>query len=171
MEKEIIIKPSFDIKSTFKASLFVGIGNINKYLLYFAFMVLLYAISYFETDKKLKKITIGWFPFILIFPMLIIFTIYAHYKNSKSQIEKNPRIKEDITFILTEDFFQEKGESFDLKHYWKNLYQIVEKKDIFLIYTLKNKALLIKKSDLIDNQYQEIKELFNSLNIKKSLIN
>ncbi|WP_396155960.1 YcxB family protein [Flavobacterium sp.] len=44
-----------------------------------------------------------------------------------------------------------------------------ETKKWFLIYQKKNTALPIIKTDLKDNQYNEIKELFNSINIKKSL--
>jgi hypothetical protein len=39
----------------------------------------------------------------------------------------------------------------------------------FLIYIDKKHAKVIRKADLKDNQYNELKELFSSLPIKKSL--
>jgi len=56
-----------------------------------------------------------------------------------------------------------------MKYFWKDIFKIVEKNDWFLIYITKNMAKVIRKADLKDNQYKELKELFGSLNIKKSL--
>lgn len=36
-----------------------------------------------------------------------------------------------------------------------------------MIFIAKNKALVIKKNDLKNNQYNELNELFKSLNLKK----
>ena len=52
---------------------------------------------------------------------------------------------------------------------YPQLKKVVEKKEWFLIYIEKNTAKVIRKADIKDNQYNELKELFNSLNIKKSL--
>ena len=56
-----------------------------------------------------------------------------------------------------------------MKYFWKDIFKIEEKNDWFLIYITKDMAKVIRKADLKDNQYNELKELFNSLNIKKSL--
>ena len=70
---------------------------------------------------------------------------------------------EQITYI--ENYIK----SFDIKYFWKDIVKLEEKNDLFLIYVKKNQAKFIKKSDLKNNQYNELKALFNSLNIKKSL--
>jgi len=72
-----------------------------------------------------------------------------------------------ITFN-TKSYIQE-GETFKIENFWNETYQIKETKKWFLIYQKKNTALPIIKTDLKDNQYNEIKELFNSLNINKNL--
>lgn len=64
---------------------------------------------------------------------------------------------------------EEVGDSFNMKFFWKDLKKITEKKDWFLIYLEKNSAKVLNKSDLKNNQYNELKQLFNSIDIKKSL--
>jgi hypothetical protein len=49
------------------------------------------------------------------------------------------------------------------------MYQIKETKSWLLIYVQKNSAFPIIKSELKNNEYNELKELFNSIDIKKSL--
>jgi len=51
---------------------------------------------------------------------------------------------------------------------WKESFQIKETDKWFLLYLNKTSALPIIKEDLKDNQYNELKQLFNSLDIKKS---
>jgi hypothetical protein len=165
MEKEIIIKPSFDAKSTFKATMYI-LGK-KSYVIYFTIIFGALLINLYNADFKSNWIE--WLPFPIIFPLVIIFSVYKLYSASKKQLKENPRLKEEIFYSINADYFQEKGETFEVKHFWKNLFKIVEKKEMFLIYTLKNRAMLIKKSDLKENQYNELKELFNSIDIKKSL--
>ena len=107
---------------------------------------------------------------ILVIPLFLSFFIFSIFRKTKKSILENPRLKENIIYIINNKSFQEKGDSFDLKYFWENIKKIVEEKDFFLIYVAKNNAIVIKKTDLKDNQYIELKELFNSLNIKKKLI-
>ncbi len=166
MEKEIIIEPKFDVKTTFKATLLVFFSSKN--FLYILFIMILFTFSFFgknifeETNffSILQPII-----FILFFLSILTFSIY---RNSKKQIINNSRLEENIVYVLNNEYFQEKGESFEVKHFWKNVIKVVEKKEFFLIYVTKNKANFIKKSDLKDNQYNELKELLSSINIKKS---
>lgn len=64
---------------------------------------------------------------------------------------------------------EEIGDTFNIKFFWKDLKKITEKSNSFYIYTEKNTAKVLLKSDLKDNQYNELKQLFNSIDIKKSL--
>ncbi|BCY28285.1 YcxB family protein [Flavobacterium okayamense] len=164
MNQDIIVTPTFDIKSTFKASLLVF---KNQKIALYGIAILLFLILNFYLKDALDLINL-WVP-LLVFILFISFTIYSIYKTSKRQIQENPRLKEKIIYILNEDYFQEKGETFEVKHFWKDIFKVVEKNEFFLIYTYKNRANFIKKSDLRNNQLNDLKELFNSLNIKKSL--
>ncbi len=168
MEKEVIIKPSFDVKSTFNASLLVLMSTkLKLYSLFLLTIILINLFSNFALEEKTDIISII-IPF-LIFPTIILLSVFFIYRSTKKQIEENPRLKENIVYILNNEYFQEKGDSFEIKHFWKNIIKVVEKKDFFLIYIAKNKANFIRKSDLKNTQYDELKELLSSLNIKKSL--
>ncbi len=167
MVKEIIIKPSFDVNSTIKVTLHVLFGDNKSKIIFFLilFGVSSNIISNIILNKK-QEIDIYSFLMVIFFLTSIIF---FSYRGIKKKLLSNPRLKENIFYILNNEYFQEKGDSFEIKHYWKNIVKVVEKKDFFLIYIAKNAALFIRKIDLKENQYDELKELFNSLDIKKSL--
>jgi mRNA-degrading endonuclease YafQ of YafQ-DinJ toxin-antitoxin module len=165
MNNDIVIKPSFEAKSNFKATLYLY-GTTKRLFLYVSILFIIVSVQYFTGQIKDTFIIVS---FIISFLLVFSYSIFIIYKNQKKQLIENPRLKENIFYIVNNEYFQEKGDSFEVKHFWKNLFQIVEKKDMFLIYTIKNRAILIKKSDLKENQYTELKELFNSINIKKSL--
>lgn len=164
MEDPIVIKPSFDAKSIFKATLLV-FGN-SRIAIYF---IVFFAILTINTFTNASEDKYFWVPMAIVFPLVILWFLYRIYISSKKQLTENPRLKEDISHTFTADFFQEKGESFDVKYFWKDIAKLVEKQDFFLIYLKKNQAKIVKKSDLKDNQYNELKALFSSLNIKKRL--
>jgi len=168
MEKEVIIKPTFDVKSTFNATLLVLMSTkLKLYSLFLLAIISINLFSNFALEEKIDIISIIT-PF-LIFPTIILLSVFFIYRSTKKQIEENPRLKENIVYILNNEYFQEKGDSFEIKHFWKNIIKVVEKKEYFLIYVAKNKANFIRKSDLKNTQYDELKELLSSLNIKKSL--
>jgi energy-coupling factor transporter transmembrane protein EcfT len=167
MEVEIVIRPKFDVKTTFKATMLVFFSSKN--FLYILFILFLLTLSFFGKNifEEANFFSILQ-PIFLILCFLSILT-YSFYRNSKKQIIDNYRLEENIVYILNNEYFQEKGDSFEIKHFWKNIIKVVEKKEFFFIYVAKNKAIFIRKTDLKDNQYNELKGLLSSLNIKKSL--
>jgi len=171
MEKCIIIKPTFDTKSLYKANLYFLINSKLKYFLFILLIILSYNFFKDSIYKKNDIISIVLVLLIAIFSILMVLIVYflGVYRLSRKQILENPRLKENIVYILNDEFFQEKGESYEIKHFWKNINKVVEKKELFFIYINKNRANFIKKTDLKNEQYDELKQLFNSLNIKKSL--
>lgn len=169
MEKEIIVKPTFDVKSFFKATLSVLFGPLKFFPIIIVLSLILTIVLYFSSDIFSDEDIFSILKPILFLILFSFFFVFYIYKISKKQITENPRLKENIIYILNEEYFQEKGETFEVKHFWNNIYKVIEKKEFFLIYTHKNKANYIKKSDLKDNQYNDIKGLFNSLSIKKKL--
>ena len=103
-------------------------------------------------------ITLIGFVFYFSIISIIRKNILANKKNNEFQ---------KITF--NDKSYIQEGETFKIVNFWSETFQIKETKEWFLIYPKKNSALPIIKSDLKDNQYQELKALFNSLTIKKSL--
>ena len=171
MEKEITVKPSFNIRSTMKASFYILFKP--WYLFFFPFLLLIgifnFLDSYLNVFNNYDKPNEDFPTFGIVIILVPLFICFSIYKSTKKQINENPRLKEDIFYIFNNEFLQEKGDTFEVKHFWKNLTKIVEKKDMFLFYTTKNRALLLQRADLNDNQYNELKQLFNSIDIKKSL--
>jgi len=171
MEKEIIVKPSFNITSSMKATFYILIKP--WYIFFFSFLLLAgtfnFLDSYLNVFNHYDKPTDDFPTFGLVVIILPLFTYFSICKAIKKQINENPRVKEDISYIFNNEYLQEKGETFEVKHFWKNLIKIVEKKDMFLFYTTKNRAILLQRADLKENQYKELKQLFNSIDINKSL--
>jgi len=171
MDKEITLKPSFNIKSSMKGTYYVLLKPLHIFIFSFLLAAAIFSLSdYFFNILDSTNKTNHDFPFFGLIIISLPFFIYLlTYKAVKKQINNNPRIKEDITYIFNIEYFQEKGETFEVKHFWKNILKIVEKKDMFLFYIGKNSAMILQKTDLKDNQYNELKQLFNSIDIKKSL--
>lgn len=171
MEKEIVIKPKYELKEYFKVSLYVTLRHP-------AYIVLM-AIFGIMTLSVLAILTLGILGgisnfFSLFDPVYIVFIIwpvlivYFTYIKTKKALE-SPRLKENITIKYTNNFFQETGETFDIKYNWKDIKKIIETKKWFLIYIQSNQAKVIVKKDLNKHEYNDLKELFKSLTIKKSL--
>ena len=169
MEKKIIVKPSFVFKDYFKAYLYLQSRKTSFIIVSIAIsiIIILNLINFYLNDISAEEIFSSSFIFILFFPILIIFSVYRYTK----KILSNPKLEENITIHFNKDYIEDVGESFNMKYYWKDLKKITEKSDWFLIYVEKNFAKIIRKADLKENQYNELKELFNSIDIKKSLKN
>ncbi len=169
MEKEIIIKPSFNISSTLKGTFYI----LYKpwYIFFYPFLLLVGTLNFLDYFFNISHNyeTMDFPPFSVVIILVPFFIYFSIKKKLKKQLNENPRLKEDISYIFNNEYFQEKGESFETKHFWKNLFKIVEKKDMFLFYTNKNTAIILQRVDIKDNQYNELKQLFNSIDIKKSL--
>jgi len=167
MDKEIIVKPHFVFKDYFRANLFLA---VNKPFFYIIFPLTVFFLSfdvYYMIQGSKSFIELLYFPdaiFILL-PIIIVFTVFKQTKARLSYV----KLKENIFIKFNNEYLEDVGESFNMKYFWKDIFKIVEKKDWFLIYIDKKCAKIIRKADLKDNQYNEVKELFSSLNIKKSL--
>ncbi len=178
MEKEIVIKPIFEFNVVFSANKYLWYSRMsNKILIifisFFLFIFILLTLFslIFSTKTELNEsynLLINSGPTSLVIFLIPIFHYAIVYNNSKKLIN-NYRLSENIELIFNKDFFEEKGDTFDIKYYWDKLYKIKERKSYFLIYQNKNLANIIPKTNITNNQYNELKKLFNSLNIKKSL--
>ena len=114
--------------------------NTQDGIIQFGLVTIILLVLYFSTISSIKK------------------NILANKKNTEFQ-----------TITFSQKSYLQEGETFRVENFWNEMYQIKETKSWFLIYQKKNMAFPIIKAELKDNQYNELKELFNSLNIKKSL--
>lgn len=173
MTKEIIIKPYFEFKTVFSAMKSIWISKAsNKILLIillFFTLSLISSLFIFSGAELIELVnSIKNNPISLLFFAIPFLSYLSIYLNAKNQLN-NYRLKENIEFIFNKDYFKEKGETFDINHFWDKLYKIKEHKDYFLIYQTKVRANIIPKKNITSDQYNELKELFNSIDIKKSL--
>jgi YcxB-like protein len=167
MEKEIIIKPSFAFKDYFKVYLYLYFNRLPfKILLVLISSIISFNVYLLISEQiPLKEIFTSSFIIILVSPIIMIFVVYRYTK----KILSNKKLKENISIHFNENYIEDIGESFNVKYFWEDIKKIVEKKKWFLIYVDQSASKVIRKSDLKDNQYNELKQLFNSLDIKKKL--
>ncbi len=171
MEKEIIIeyKPNADTLTKVSKYLLFRMRFV-KFIIFIFFFVLLQniALSATQSVTNIKWDFLDLLPFamvILVWITIYFLTIYSIKKN----ILKNKKNLESQKITITKDSFTQEAESFKIENFWKESFQIKETKDWFLIYLNKTSALPIIKEDLKENQYNELKQFFNSIDIKKSL--
>ncbi|MEO8240118.1 MAG: YcxB family protein [Flavobacterium sp.] len=171
MEKEIVIeyKPNIDT-----------LVKVSKYLLFrlpfikFIPIIIIFVLvqNYFSSFSKSEKIKSFDIIDLLPFAIIIITWAYVYFRTlstMKKNILKNKKNLEIQKLTFKKDSFIQEGESFKIESFWKESFQIKETNDWLLIYLNKNSALPIIKADLKENQYSELKQLFNSIDIKKSL--
>ena len=169
MSKEIKIEYQPNINNLIKVSKYI-LMNL-PFVKYFApiFIVLFLfsnILNAVNEDQSMFKNGILQFGIIIIIYTFIYFRIISSVKKNILSNKKNNEFQA-ITF--SENSYLQEGETFKIENFWSEIYQIKETKSWFLIYQKKNAAFPIIKEDLKDNQYNELKELFYSLNIKKSL--
>ncbi|MFH6950977.1 YcxB family protein [Flavobacterium sp. FlaQc-51] len=141
-----------------------------KFIVFIFFFVLIQniALSATQSVTKIKWDFFDLLPLLMVVLVWIIVYFLIMY-SIKKNILKNKKNLEPQKITFTKDFFIQEGQSFKIENLWKECFQIKETKDWFLIYLNKNSALPIIKENLKDNQYNELKQLFNSIAIKKSL--
>lgn len=106
MEKEIIVKPSFNIRSSTKGTFYILFKP--WYVFFYSFLLLTGSIGFLDyylnifpnNDKPNDFPTFG-----LVIILLPLFLYFSIYRTIKKQINENPRLKEDISYIFNNDFF------------------------------------------------------------------
>lgn len=161
MEKEIVIKPNFASKDYYKIDRYL---LLNRPFLWICTIAMFFSVL---TNLLTGNVDFG-LKGALFYLVAVGFLFYVTHRNTKKKLQ-NFRLKEEIYYKVTAECMEDVGESFNTKYFWKNIIKIVEKKEWFLIYITKNCAKVIRKDDLKDNQYNELKQLFNLLNVQKSL--
>ncbi|MFC6096944.1 hypothetical protein ACFPVY_09840 [Flavobacterium qiangtangense] len=175
MEKEIIIvyKPTLESLTRVSKHLLYSLPFI-KFMPFFVLIVILFnrfpQIMGLENNlenqnNEILEITLA----LLILSIVWGFIYFKTLSTMKKNILSNKRNLETQNIILSNKSYIQEGETFKVENFWSETYQIRETKLWFLIYPNKFSAFPIIKSNLEDNQYQELKTLFNSLDIKKKL--
>jgi len=171
MEKEIKINYQPNIDNLMKVSKYLLLRLPFVKFILFGIIVLFITNNLpglYNSKTEEKNFFKDIFPYIII-ASVWVFIIFRSISLSKENLYKNKRNFEYQKITFNKNSYIQEGETFKIENFWSETYQIKETKSWFLIYPKKNSALPIVKADLKDNQYNELKELFGSLNIKKSL--
>ena len=174
MNKEIIIKPKFVVKDYFQVNLGLYAKIPVVWILPIVLVYLLVIKDYLEmqSDNYIARPSDDLFPYLQIGVLLVVLAlmIYFIYYSTKRMLTKNPRLNENLQYILNSEFISEKGETFEMKHFWKDVYKIEEKERWYLIYLQKTRAFVLRKEDF-ESKEQEIafRVLIESINVKKKL--
>lgn len=173
MDKEITIKYKPNIETLMKVSKHLLFSlPLVKFLPLGILFILLQMFPQFVGINP-NNIRDEKFTFLNLLPIIMVIGIWTFiYLKTLSTMKKNildnKRNFETQKIIFNLTSYIQEGETFKIESFWNETFQIKETKDWFLIYPKKNTALPIIKLELKDNQYNELKELFNSINIKKS---
>ncbi|MDI9309609.1 MAG: YcxB family protein [Limnohabitans sp.] len=168
MEKDIVINCNYSKEELSKVTKHILLNSkIFKYL--FVGLPIIFAINVASSEKT------DSFFLDYIFPVLIVIVIwtYIYFRSihtAKKRIISNSKNFENITLTVNKDSFIQEGQTFKIQNFWKEINKIKETKEWYLIFQNQNSAIPIFKKDLSENQNNDLKELFNSLDIKKSLL-
>lgn len=171
MDKEIIIKPKYTLKEYLR---FVFTNKFNsfvfKFIIAIAFLMLIFDFLFWFNLIERSVFKNGLPTMNIVFPFLIFLgypTII--YFTTKKSFNNNFRLKEDFSIIFNSEYFQEKGETFDVKTPWKNLKLVSEDKNNFLIKHSKPLTSFYPKRFFTNQQIIEFRELIRSVDIKNRL--
>ncbi|WP_298116076.1 hypothetical protein [Flavobacterium sp.] len=169
MEKEIVISYKSNIDNLMKVTKYLLLRlPLFKFIL-LAIILLLVTNNLpglYKESAQDKNFFIAMLPYSIV-ALVWVFIIYRLLSSSKENLLKNKKNFELQKITFKKDSYIQEGETFKIENFWNETYQIKETKSWFLIYPKKNSAFPIIKADLIDNQYNELKELFSSIDIQK----
>nr|WP_321231666.1 YcxB family protein [uncultured Psychroserpens sp.] len=174
MNQDIVIKPKFEHEDLVK----VNLGLYSKIpLMWIAPLVLCYLFffkPYLDQNSQgfVPQPSDELFPYLQI--AVVIFILCVFYfsirRSTKKMLNNNPRIKEDISYMCNAESFTEKGDTFEIKHFWKDLHKIEEKKKWYLIYIQKRRAIIVRKEDFdSEESHANFRTLIDSISINTKL--
>lgn len=165
---ELNFKYKINSKDLAKVSMHILFKNRIFYYIP-AFLILIACINSYN---KIKNGSVELMTTVIPFAITLLILVLVFYKvksNSIKNIEKSPRIKEYIQYTISKEFIEEKGETFEIKHFWKNVKKIKETDAWFLIYLNKYQALPLFKKQISNNKINDLRLILNQLKTPKSL--
>jgi hypothetical protein len=169
MEKEIVIDYNPNVDELLKATYYTKFKNWKIRLIIIIGFIVLILNLVIEPLKKSNKNILDFFPLIFII-FLFFIGRYRHIQKTKNLYFNDSKFKENKQIILNKEKLDYIGETFNIKYSWNEFSKIEETDKWLLLYLGSNRVFPIIKSDLKDNQYNDLKVLFNSIAVKKKLL-
>lgn len=170
MEKETTINQSLDSNQLAKINILVLYSSKLKYFIWligFAILSQFFFAFYNPSSLTSKNFEIKDVLPILTLPLTYYFIWNSIKKSAKKAYETNDRFFKNVNYFFDNNHFKIKGENFENSYLWNEIKKIKETKNWILIYTNEYQATAIDKNQQKKEIIKEIKELLNSLNIKK----
>lgn len=107
-----------------------------------------------------------------LFVFVILYSSILHpilvKKNLKKQFHTNKLLQQEIEYIFSENGLQRKSESIDCIYKWSDIYKIIERKSMLIIYESSNGVFILPKRFFNnDKELIRVKELVKE-NISKN---
>lgn len=115
--------------------------------------VLLILFSFFNMHIMLYKlIFVGC---VVVIPATVLFLAWQNYRN-------NPLIREEIKFNLDSSHIEMKGESFELKRGWEEMYRVSESSRYCFFWITKRLAIPVLSSAINTETRTQIREYISA---------
>ena len=101
------------------------------------------------------------FGFLVLLYILLLFVFFPYLINKRANDNYNTEkgFESTINYVVNNEEIIVKGNSFESKNTWDLIYQTVELKNIFLIYTNKIAASIIPKNCIDEETLEAFREL------------
>lgn len=170
MEKEIVINQNLDANQIAKVNILVLYSSKLKYFMFligFAILFQLFNAIYNPSYLNNSSFNLKDLLPVLTLPFIYYIIWSSIKKSSKKVYETNNRLFKNVNYFFNTIEFKITGENFSNSYKWNELKKVKETKNWLLIYTNEYQATAIDKNQQKTETINEIKELLNSINIKK----
>jgi hypothetical protein len=101
-----------------------------------------------------------------IVTILALYVLITGYFSANRVFKGNYRLSEKITYILSEEGIESKGESFSGQYTWDKVYRVKILKKWLLIYQTRSSANLIKIDEKDHDNIESLKAFLNTKNFR-----
>ena len=167
MEASVIINRQPKIKSLVSASRYILLRM--RFVKILCVSVLFISITNLQNKEMIQddsSAVPNWISYGVVV-LIWILILYRLDFSMRKQLLANPKTLEPQKLSFTSTGFISEGLTYKIEYPWQNILKIKETKRWFLIYISKISAIPIEKENLTEKEYSDLKELLDSLNVKK----
>jgi|GEM_PF-2520700 len=165
----IVIKRQPEIKSLVSVARYILLRMpYLKIVAFFAAFILVVNLFGYGQQKPGTAAS-EWISFLFVFLVWGVI-IYSVDCSIQKNLARNPKNLEPQTLTFTSNSLTSEGQTYQVEYPWESIHKIKETRRWILFYINKTSALPIEKENLTDIEYNDLKKLLASLNVKKQLM-
>lgn len=108
------------------------------------FLLYILHIWNFSDETPYTQLGISCY-FLVVLPLAVWYKAIRHYNS-------NRRIQQTIHYLFDNEYVSVKGNDFEARYSWNNVFKIKQTKNFILLYATRNTAELVKRSLLTPEQ-------------------